>query len=188
MTETFLNSPTFIWLIVPILIFIARIINVSLGTLRIMFISSGQKKIAATIGFFEMLIWIITVGQIMQNLTNVLCYIAFAAGFPFGNIIGMKIEQKLAIGSTIIQLITQKDATKLTSTLKKLNYGITTIDAQGTQGAVKLIYIIIKRTDIQKVTKIIHQFNPKAFYTIEEVKHINEGIFPTPKSFYSRFV
>jgi uncharacterized protein YebE (UPF0316 family) len=176
------------WLIIPIIIFLARIVNVSIGTCRIIFVSRGRKALASFLGFFELLIWIITIGQIMQNLNNVLCYIAFAGGFSVGNIIGIYIENKLALGDSIVQLITEKDPDNLIKSLKKAGYGVTIIDAHGAKGKVKMLYTMIKRAELKTVIPLINKFNPKAFYTIKDAYHINQGIFPAPKSFYSRFI
>ena len=93
------------YLLLPLLIFCARIIDVSIGTLRIIFVSKGKRNIAPLLGFFEVLVWILAISEIMQNLNNWVCYVAYAAGFAAGNYVGMIIEEKLAIGILIIRII-----------------------------------------------------------------------------------
>lgn len=165
--------------IVPAFIFFARICDVTIGTMRIIFVSRGMKMVAPVLGFFEVFIWIIAVGQIFQNLTNPLNYFAYAAGFATGNYVGMLVEERLAMGLALIRVITQRDATNLIEYLRGAGYGVTVLDAQGKQGPGKVIFSVIKRKNIKDVEKAIHEFNPKAFYSIEDVRRAAEGTFPT---------
>ena len=165
--------------IVPAFIFFARICDVTIGTMRIIFVSRGMKMVAPVLGFFEVFIWIIAVGQIFQNLTNPLNYFAYAAGFATGNYVGMLVEERLAMGLALIRVITQRDATNLIDYLRGAGYGVTVLDAQGKQGPGKVIFSVIKRKNIKDVEKAIHEFNPKAFYSIEDVRRAAEGTFPT---------
>lgn len=182
--EVFFGSQIFKWVILPLLIFTARIFDVSLGTIRIVFISKGFKYLAPILGFFEVLIWLLAIGQIMQNLNNVFCYIAYAGGFAMGNFVGMHIEKRMAIGSLIVRIITNKDSSELISFLKSKNYGITSIEGQGVRGKVHLLYMIVRRTNLEDVLGIIKKFNPKAFYSIEDVRSVCEGIFPIRKHYF----
>jgi uncharacterized protein YebE (UPF0316 family) len=104
METSFFNSNLFGYLILPLLIFFARICDVSIGTMRIIFVSKGKKNIAPLLGFFEVLIWIIVISKIMQNLNNYVNYVAYAAGFATGNLVGMIIEEKLAVGVQMIRV------------------------------------------------------------------------------------
>ena len=165
--------------IVPAFIFFARICDVTIGTMRIIFVSRGMKMVAPVLGFFEVFIWIIAVGQIFQNLTNPLNYFAYAAGFATGNYVGMLVEERLAMGLALIRVITQRDATNLIDYLRGAGYGVTVLDAQGKQGPGKVIFSVIKRKNIKDVEKAIHEFNSKAFYSIEDVRRAAEGTFPT---------
>ena len=99
------DSWSFQWIILPLLIFLARITDQTIGTLRLIFLSKGYKFIAPFLGFFEVIIWLLAVSQIMKHLDNVMCYVAYGSGFAMGNFIGMAIEQKLSLGSVIIRLI-----------------------------------------------------------------------------------
>ncbi|MCA1801960.1 MAG: DUF2179 domain-containing protein [Rhodothermaceae bacterium] len=175
------------WVILPLLIFFARILDVSLGTLRIIFVSRSMKRLAVLVGFFESLIWLIAISQIVQNLTNVVTYVAFAGGFAAGNFVGIYLEGKIAVGLLCVRAITRDDASKLVEFLKDQNYGVTTFSARGVQGRVRLLYMVIKRRDLNQLLKIIKDHDPKAFITIEDVRAVNEGFFPhTSSSLFSR--
>jgi len=113
-----LNSAFYAWLILPLLIFLARVADVSIGTIRLIFISRGLKYLAPLVGFFEILIWLLAIGQIMKNLSNPACYIAYAGGFAMGNFVGMWIAERLSLGVVLIRVVTKKDATELVECLK----------------------------------------------------------------------
>ena len=176
------NLDLFNYLILSILIFFARICDVSIGTLRIIFISRGKKNIAPILGFFEVLIWIIVIGKIMQNANNYACYIGYAAGFATGNYVGMLIEEKLAMGFVVVRIITSKDAHELKKALREAKHGITTIPSEGACGKVGVIFTSIHRADLPQIVELIQIYNPHAFYTVEELKYVNEGVFPVQRS------
>lgn len=182
----FLHSDLFRWIILPLLIFLARILDVSLQTIRIMFVSRGQRILAPLLGFFEVLIWIIAIGQIMQNLNNVFCYLAYAGGFASGTFIGIWLEERLAYGKVVLRIITRTEADELVRSLGKKGFGVTSIDATGRRGRVKIIYTVINRSDIDRVVREIETYNPRAFYSIEDTRFVNEGIFPASKKLFQR--
>jgi uncharacterized protein YebE (UPF0316 family) len=177
----FINSGIFAWVVLPILIVLARICDVSLDTLRMIFVAKGLKNLAPLLGFFEVIIWLLAIGQIMQHLDNIVCYIAYGTGFALGNYIGMYLDEKLMIGDVIIRVITGTDATDLVGELRTQNFGLTVVDAEGAQQKVKIIFSVIKRENIQHFVSVIKQYNPHAFYTIEDVKAVNEGVFKRPR-------
>jgi uncharacterized protein YebE (UPF0316 family) len=178
MVEAFLTSPLFGLVVLPFMIFCARVCDMSLDTIRVIFMSKGIKYLPAIIGFFEVIIWLVAIGQVMNNLTNVVCYIAYGAGFATGTIVGMAIEEKLSLGLTSVRIITKEDPSDLMQYLRMHDYGVTSIDGEGATGKVKMVFTIIKRQDLSHVISIIKQFNPAAFYSIEEVKSVAEGVFP----------
>lgn len=179
--ENIINSGTFSLIILPILIFLARIVDVTFGTIRIIFVSRGLKWLAPIFGFFEIMIWLFAIGQVFSNLTNITYYVAYAGGFACGNFVGIWIEEKMAIGTMVVRIITKKDGIQLIEFLKTEGFGVTSIDADGARGKVKIVYTIIKRRDLQQVVGIIKRFNPRAFYSVEEVRSAAEGIFPPEK-------
>ncbi len=164
--------------LIPFLICAARILDVTVGTLRIIFVSKGFRKIAPVLGFFEVLIWLAAIGQVMQNLTDIVNYIAYALGFSLGSYIGMTIERKLSLGMAVIRIITARDAKELISYLRKQGFGVTVTDAQGAKGKVQVIFTVIARTSLRAVVEAILKFNPHAFYTVEDIQSAAEGVFP----------
>jgi uncharacterized protein YebE (UPF0316 family) len=178
MVELLISPVLLTYVVLPVLIFCARICDVSLGTIRVIFISKGIKYIAPIIGFFEVIIWLLAIGQVMNNLTNVVAYIAYGAGFASGTFIGMLIEEKISLGLTSVRIITKKDPAELIQYLRSHNYGVTSIDGEGATGKVKMVYTIIKRQDLAHVVSVIKQFHPNAFYSVDEIKSVSEGVFP----------
>nr|HPH75644.1 DUF2179 domain-containing protein [Bacteroidales bacterium] len=140
-----LNTEIVNYLLLPLFIFLARIFDVSLGTLRIIFVTKGMRIIAPLVGFFEVLIWLLAISRIMQDLDNWVSYIAYAGGFATGNFVGMYLEERLAIGHEMIRVITRKDATSLIEKLRDMGYGVTSVKAEGIEGEVAIIYIIARR-------------------------------------------
>jgi uncharacterized protein YebE (UPF0316 family) len=173
----FLNSDLFRYMLLPLFIFVARIMDVTLGTIRIIFVTKGIRKIAPIFGFFEVLIWLLAISRIMQDLDNWVCYIAYAAGFATGNFVGMYFEEKLAIGHELIRVITRKDARELIEELRTKGYGVTSVKALGIEGEVAVIFIIARRSRIQEILDMINRFNPRALYTVESIKYVNREIF-----------
>ena len=185
----FNDSDIFTWVILPVLIFLSRIADQSIGTMRLIFLSKGYRFIAPLLGFFEVIIWLVAVSQIMKHLDNVICYIAYGAGldnvicyiaygagFAMGNFIGMTLEERISIGSVLVRIIPTVNSDVLIERLRDKNFGLTTIDAEGSQGSVRVFISIINRKDLKEYISIINEINPKAFYTIEDVRTINQGI------------
>ncbi|NLC71869.1 MAG: DUF2179 domain-containing protein [Desulfuromonadaceae bacterium] len=176
------------WMVIfPVLVFFARILDVSVATMRIIMVARGRKILAAVLGFMESLVWIVAVTQVMNNLDNWVTYVAFALGFGAGNYVGLMIEEKVAMGNLIIRVITRQDAEEMIHFLWKSGYGVTSIDGWGETGPVKLIFTVCRRRSLGQVIRIIKQFNPKAFYTIEDVRFVNETYIPQgpPRRFFS---
>jgi uncharacterized protein YebE (UPF0316 family) len=168
----------FTFIILPLLIFFARICDVSLGTIRVIFVARGFRYFAPVLGFFEISIWLLAISQIFQHLDNAFTYLAYAGGFATGTFVGMWLEDKLSIGTVLIRVVTKKDADGLIHRLKDSHFGVTTVDAMGALGQVKIILTIVQRTSVPEVISLVKQFNPHAFYTIEDVRYATEGIFP----------
>jgi uncharacterized protein YebE (UPF0316 family) len=183
MESDFLNSEIFTWFVLPLLIFVARIMDVSIGTMRLIFVSKGLKYLAPVLGFFEVTIWLLAIGQIMQHLDNVICYLAYGCGFAMGNYLGIILEERMSIGTVLIRVISQKDTPQLSASLRESGFGVTEVDAEGMKGRVKMIFSIINRKDIRDFIEKVNRFNPKSFYTIEEVSTVKEGFLKIHRTF-----
>ena len=183
MNEIIYQIPPWVlhWVIFPLLIILARICDVSLGTIRIILIGKGYRSIAPFVAFMEVFIWIIVISHLMQNLDKAQYYVAYATGYALGTFIGMKIENRLSLGQVVIRIISNHDSSELLNHLKENNLNFTTVDAAGKFGPVKIIFIVIKRHSLNKTVKIIEASNNAAFYTIEDVSHV-KGILPGGKN------
>jgi uncharacterized protein YebE (UPF0316 family) len=172
-----LNSPWFTYILLPLSIFFLRICDVTLDTMRIIFMTKGFKNLAPVIGFFEILIWIVAISRTMQNLNNNwLCYIAYAGGFATGNYVGMLLDEKLAIGHEIIRIIAKLNSGDITGTLRAAGYGVTTVNAKGMGGDVEILYVVVNRKNLKNAIEIIEKQNPGAFFTIENVHFVNRPV------------
>jgi uncharacterized protein YebE (UPF0316 family) len=182
----FLATDVYAWLVLPALIFLARICDVSLGTIRVIFVSRGYRYLAPLLGFFEISIWLMAIGQIMRDLNNVAAYLAYAGGFSLGTFVGITLEERLSLGMVIVRVITKRDCTPLTDRLKAESYGLTMLDAEGATGPVTILFTVLKREDLPRVVGIIKEFNPHAFYSVEDVRTASEGVFPARPDGYFR--
>lgn len=169
-----LNSDVYTWVLLPLLIFFARICDVSIGTIRVIFISRGYRFAAPVLGFFEVSIWLLAVRQVIVHLPNWLCFVAYSIGFASGTYVGILIEDKLSIGQVVIRVITSRDSSKLLKALRGEGFVITTSAAKGPDGQVKVIFAIIERHDVGRFVGIVKQFNPRAFYAVEDVRFVRD--------------
>ena len=167
MVDLATSSDLFAWVILPLLIFFCRICDVSLGTIRVIFIAKGLKYIAPAIGFFEVIIWLLAIGQVMNNVTNAACYIAYGAGFAAGTLLGMTVEERLSLGTVVVRVISNEDITGLVTFLRERSFGVTIADGEGSKGKVKIILSVIKRQDQGEVVGGIQRYLPRAFYSVE---------------------
>jgi uncharacterized protein YebE (UPF0316 family) len=165
----------------PLLIFLAELSVVTISTLRIIFVSRGMKVLAPILGFFEISIWLFAIGQIMRNLNNLSCFVAFAAGFVLGNYFGVLLEKRLAIGTVVVRLITNRDTNTLIEDLKDAGYGVTSLAGRGATGPVTVVLTVIKRKELPNALGVIEAFDPRAFYSVDEVQSAAAGIFPEEK-------
>lgn len=180
-----LDTQTFNLIVLPILIFLGRVVDVSMGTLRVIFLSRGHKAVASTIGFFEVSVWLLAARQALSHLDTPIYMIAYALGFSAGIFVGMSISERLSVGKVLIRIITRRDASKLIEYMKEQGRSVTWSDAEGTKGKVQIIFLVLKNKDVKSVTKVIQELHPNAFYTIEDVKKVSE--LDSKKSYFPTF-
>jgi uncharacterized protein YebE (UPF0316 family) len=139
--------------------------------------TKGYKNLAPVIGFFEILIWIVAISNTMQNLhNNWLCYIAYAGGFATGNYVGMRIDEKLAIGHEIVRIISKINSGGMTAVLRGAGFGVTTVKATGMEGEVEIVFVVVNRKNLKNAIEIIEKHNPAAFFTIENIHFVNRSV------------
>lgn len=175
----------YMWIALPLLVFFARITDVTLGTIRIIFTSRGKRRVAPLLGFVEVFIWVSVISEITRGAHNIVAYLAYAAGFATGTYVGMLIEERLAIGTLVIRAILPESQIGLADALRAAGFGVTIVNAQGGKGPVKLVYTIVSRKDLPDVIGTIHENYPKAFFTVEELRSVEQGIFPVRPLFRS---
>lgn len=178
------------YVLMPLLIFVARIGDVSINTLRIMFMMNGKKNIVPILGFFEALIWLLAIGQIFQNVNNPLSYLAYAGGFATGTYVGMTLDEKLALGRVLVRVITPHLLPELIEFMKEKNYRFTNVGAEGRFGKVNLLFTVMKRDQLHEYISKVKEIDEKAFYTIESVKRVSEedlNVMEDKTGFASRF-
>ena len=154
--QEFLSSGLFSWVVLPLIIVFARVIDVTLGTLRIIFVSRGDRTIAPILGFFETLIWVVVISQIMQNLNNPMTYIAYALGFALGNYIGISVEDKLAIGHLVVRIFVTKDEDEIMKKIIDAGFGVTSLKGKGATDEVTVLYSLIKRKNLDSFLEVIN--------------------------------
>jgi uncharacterized protein YebE (UPF0316 family) len=169
------SSDIFSFLILPLLIFLARICDVSINTIRIIYMLGGRRLTATLLGFFEAFIWLLVIREIFKHLDNWLCYVAYPAGFACGIFVGMIIEEKIAYGKVIVRIITRKDVTQLIQYLNIQHFRFTKVNAEGPDGNEALVFTVLERERLDDLLNKLKELIPTAFYTIEKVKAAAES-------------
>ena len=162
----------------PLLIFFARICDVTLGTMRIIFISKGKKTLAPIVAFFEVFIWIIVISELLSQANNFFSYVCYAGGYAAGSYVGMYVEERLAIGIQLLQIYTRERADELQRMLNQANFGATIIQGEGVNGPVGIVQTVVNRKNLPKAEAIINQFDPDVFYVLSDTRTVQRGIFP----------
>lgn len=169
------SSDIFSFLILPLLIFLARICDVSINTIRIIYMLGGRRFTATLLGFFEAFIWLLVIREIFKHLDNWLCYVAYPAGFACGIFVGMIIEERIAYGKVIVRIITRKDVTQLIQYLNSQHFRFTKVNAEGPDGHETLVFTVLERERLDDLLNKLKELIPTAFYTIEKVKAAAES-------------
>lgn len=169
------------WLL-PVLIFCGRILDVTLGTLRIIFVSKGQKQLAPLIGFFEVFIWVVIISQILSRANDMVAYLSYAAGYATGNYVGILIEGRIAFGIVVCRIYTNKEPGALVAMLANQGYASTTFEGMGSKMRVWVVEAVIERKDLKTLDRFITTFDENTFYTAEDVRTRQKGVFPKSSS------
>ncbi|MBU0558230.1 MAG: DUF2179 domain-containing protein [Bacteroidetes bacterium] len=149
------------------IIMVMRVCDVTIGTFRTILVVHGKKYHAAIAGFFEVLIWIFAMRYIVQNMDQTINLFAYAFGFAAGNILGVKLEEKVALGYVQINIISRYATDKIADTLRLSRFAVTLLPGEGGAGGVTVLVIIIRRKDMKNVMKIVDEIDTKAFITIQ---------------------
>jgi len=159
------------------LIFALRVSDMTLDTLRVLVVMRGRKGIAWVLGFFQALIFVIAITTVLSNLDNPLNILGYAAGFATGNVIGMLIEERLAIGHIQLSIVSPRRGSALAERLRAEGYAITEISARGKDGVVTLLSCSVLRKNVAKVQQLVNEVDDSAFITAEDVRSVRRGFW-----------
>jgi uncharacterized protein YebE (UPF0316 family) len=159
------------------LIFILRVSDMTLDTLRVLMVMRGRKPIAWLLGFFQSAIFILAISSVLSNLSNLLNVIGYAAGFATGNVVGMLIEERLAIGHINLSIISPNLGSAIANRLRDEGYAITEIPARGKDGMVTLLNSSVLRKNVHHVRRVVNEIDPEAFITAEDVRPVRRGFW-----------
>jgi uncharacterized protein YebE (UPF0316 family) len=162
------------------LIFVARVVNVSMGTVRTLMSMRGQQKLATVISFFESLIFIVAISQVLQNVDNIWNILGYSSGFAVGTWTGLKIEERLALGYAEVQVITQSAGNELANALRDAGYGVTEVVGQGLRGQVRVLTVVANRRDVPAITELTSRIDEKAFVTVDGASRVHRGYIQGP--------
>ncbi|MEW6222247.1 MAG: DUF5698 domain-containing protein [Candidatus Hadarchaeota archaeon] len=158
-----------------ILIFLARLIDVSMGTMRMILLVRGRRGIAAVSSFFEIMIWILAVSRVITQLDNWYYIFAFALGFASGNFLGSYIEEKIALGYMFAYIVPKKRAKNLADELRRAGFGVTVVPGHGLKGLEMVYNVFFKRRDTKKLMEIVKKHD--SFFTMIDVRTERGGYF-----------
>jgi uncharacterized protein YebE (UPF0316 family) len=161
----------------PLVIFGLRVCDMSLDTLRVLFVVRGRKPLAWILGFFQSAIWVMAITSVLSNLDNLWNIAAYAGGFATGNVVGMAIEERLAIGYSNLQIISSRRGAAIAEALRNAGYAATEMPARGRDGTVSVISCSVRRRDISRVGKEVDKIDPDAFLTVEDIRPIHRGFW-----------
>lgn len=157
------------------LIFALRVSDMTLDTLRVLFVMRGRKSIAWLLGFFQSLIFVLAISSVLQNLGNPLNIAGYAAGFATGTVAGMIIEARLAIGHIHLRIISSRHGSAVASRLREEGFAVTEIPARGKDGTVTILNLSVLRKGVNRVHQITHEVDQEAFVTAEEIRPVWRG-------------
>ena len=159
------------------LIFLARVLDMSLDTLRVLFMMRGKKKIAWGLGFMQSAIFVLAITSVLRNLSNPLTVFGYASGFATGVVLGMVLEERLAIGHVHLTIISSRLGAAVAERLRTEGYGITEVPARGKDGMVTLLNCSVLRKNVDRVYELVSDVDPSAFITAEDVRPVRRGFW-----------
>jgi uncharacterized protein YebE (UPF0316 family) len=159
------------------LIFMLRVGDMSLDTMRMLMVMRGRKAIAWVLGFFQAAIFVLAISSVLSDLTNPLNMIGYAAGFASGNVIGMLIEERLAIGHSHLRIVSSRRGPAIADRLRAEGYAITEIPARGKDGMVTVLNCSVLRKKVDRVQSLINEVDAEAFITAEDVRPVRRGFW-----------
>lgn len=164
------------------LIFLARVADVSLGTIRTLMVVQGRKWQASLIGFFEVTIYVVVLGKVVSDLSNPLNLLSYSLGYACGNYVGITIENKIGLGNLAAQIVLKdSDNQELIEVLRNKSFGVTVLQGQGREGTRDVLNVVIKRKSLDTLREIVYEYDERAFITVNNINPISGGYFASTK-------
>lgn len=160
-----------------LLIFGLRIVDVSAATLRLLFVVRGQKVLAWVSGFFQAIVFVVAISQVLTHLDNVLNMVGYAAGFATGTVVGMWLEERLAVGYAHVRVISPRQGAALAQRLRETGFAVTEIAGRGRDGTVTVLNLSVTRRQVPEIRHLVTSLDPNAFITVEEIRPLRRGYF-----------
>ena len=156
-------------------IFVLRVIGVSLSTIRVLIMMRGKKLLSASVGFFEVMVYAIAIGQVVQNLSNWWNLLGYCLGFAVGTLLGIWLEERIALGYTTIRVVSAERAHAIAEAVRRAGHGATEMWGEGKKGQVGMVKAVVKRKEAEPLCQLIDRIDPEAFITIEETRAVQHG-------------
>jgi uncharacterized protein YebE (UPF0316 family) len=172
--ESFFTAEALLW---AGLIFVLRVFDMSLDTLRMLMVMRGRRRIAWGLGFFQSAIFVIAISSVLSHVGNPLTVISYAAGFATGNVMGMWIEERLAIGHINLRIISPRLGTAVVEHMREAGFAVTEVPARGRDGMVSMIECSVQRKDVERIHTLVNGIDPAAFITAEDVRAVRRGFW-----------
>jgi uncharacterized protein YebE (UPF0316 family) len=163
--------------LIPVIIFLLRVCDMSLDTLRVLFVVRGQRALAWFLGFFQSLVWVVAITTVLSHLDNLWNVVGYAGGFATGNVIGMVIEERLAIGYGHMRIISSGRGPAIAQAIRQSGYAATELSGRGKDGTVAVINCSVRRRDVRRVQAQVKEIDPSAFITVQEVRPLHRGFW-----------
>ncbi len=163
--------------LLPILIFFIRVTDMSLDTMRVLFVVRGRRPQAWIVGFLQSALWVVAVASVLSHLDNLLNVLAYAAGFATGNVVGMRIEERLAIGHSHLRVISTQRGEAVAAAVRAAGYAVTELSGRGKDGTVSILTTSVRRRDIDPARSEVLRADPEAFVTLSDVRPLHRGFW-----------
>jgi uncharacterized protein YebE (UPF0316 family) len=163
-------------ILLPLVIFVARVVETSLETIRMIYITRGHQYLAAGIGVVKVAIWLLSTGLVLTNLQNIAGIVAYIAGYGVGTIIGMELENRISIGSVVVRVISRGDPASFMQKAAGMGFGITRLEGSGYYySAVAVLLMVLPRVELPRLMAVLHDDFPDLLFTVEDVRKASEG-------------
>ncbi len=160
------------------LIFFLRVVGVALGTVRVLLMNRGLELWSAALGFFEVLVYVVAIGAVVQDLTDVPVLLSYCLGFSVGTIVGIRIERRMALGYVGVRAISVDRAREIADALRAAGFGATLSWGEGRDGRVGIVQTVVARKHAERATAVIHAVDPEAFLVVDEARAVTRGWLP----------